>query len=614
MGKNRGMGIAGKILAFAGIPVIVLIILASVFAHRNNEVERTEYQNAFLEKEALLHQTVVTPQVEGKLYDAGEETGYVVFFSVGNTAKRAYVYHGKGTTLEDAWQAASNDALDGIEKHMIEPVWVKAEAVCRCEPTTPTQVKKDLANSLDLYYHYGLAFDSRFDFALTELELNSTKIYDYDDNTINFRYLNRYLKETGRKTADGLPEECFRFQTLGWICDETGKAYKLADTGLSYGRRLVDTVDEEYVKQLIKYDLDYLRSALHRDGTFDYAVLPRFDSEIEWYNTARHAGTVWSMVQGYKLWPDPELKSAIDLALEYLLKQIIYNGDAAYVYWENRDDIELGANAIALITLVEYSQTFNDTTYLDTCTALALGILSMQNTEKGTFIHVFNKDFTVAEEFTTVYYEGEATYSLLRLYELTKDTRWYDTAKMHIERFIREDYTKHCDHWISYTFNEITKYDDDPRYYAFGLKNATVNMSYIKNRRTPAPTRLEQLMCTFELYTRAVERGVSTEGFDVKELLNAVVIRMQRALDGRFYPEIAMHMTNPKRIVNSYMMRYLDFRVRIDDIQHNIGGSYLYSKNYQKLVECGMNTSAAAVNQGEQTDAGPEGGDEDGEE
>ena len=49
-----------------------------------------------------------------------------------------------------------------------------------------------------------------------------------------------------------------------------------------------------------------------------------------------------------------------------------------------------------------------------------------------------------------------------------------------------------------------------------------------------------------------------------------------------------MYMKKPKRILNTFMVRHDGYRVRIDDIQHNIGGYYLFFKNYEKLVSYGL--------------------------
>ena len=129
---------------------------------------------------------------------------------------------------------------------------------------------------------------------------------------------------------------------------------------------------------------------------------------------------------------------------------------------------------------------------------------------------------------------------------------------------------------------------DNPEYYTFGLKNAVVSYDYIAERRTPAPTRLEQLMNTFELYDRMVERGIPVDDFDIEELLSIIKLRVQRQLDGQFYPEVAMYMQNPQRVLGSFMMRWENFRIRIDDTQHNVISFYYYQKNYDKMVGYGL--------------------------
>lgn len=105
---------------------------------------------------------------------------------------------------------------------------------------------------------------------------------------------------------------------------------------------------------------------------------------------------------------------------------------------------------------------------------------------------------------------------------------------------------------------------------------------------TTHPTWLELLMASFELYDRMVQRGVPTYGYDAEELLKGIRVRIMRQLNGFFYPEYAMYMANPQRILNAFMMREKSYRVRIDDVQHNIGGYYLYWKYYDKLMLYGM--------------------------
>ena len=70
--------------------------------------------------------------------------------------------------------------------------------------------------------------------------------------------------------------------------------------------------------------------------------------------------------------------------------------------------------------------------------------------------------------------------------------------------------------------------------------------------------------------------------------MKTIYARADRMLDGYFYPEYAMYMENPGRILGAFMVREDGYRTRIDDVQHCIGGYYLYHKNYDNLVKHGM--------------------------
>lgn len=140
--------------------------------------------------------------------------------------------------------------------------------------------------------------------------------------------------------------------------------------------------------------------------------------------------------------------------------------------------------------------------------------------------------------------------------------------------------------------NEITKYVDDERYYTFALRNAQENLDTIYNRDTTYHTYFELLMSTFEIYDRMIERGIHVDyldnGFDLEYFLRTIYKRADHMLCGYFYPEYAMYMANPNSILDTFMVRHDGYRVRIDDVQHNVGGYYLYYMSYDKLVDYGM--------------------------
>ena len=136
--------------------------------------------------------------------------------------------------------------------------------------------------------------------------------------------------------------------------------------------------------------------------------------------------------------------------------------------------------------------------------------------------------------------------------------------------------------------NEITKYvPDNPQYYIFALQNVQDNQKDMYQQDTTYYTYLELLMATFELYGRMVENA-DVEGFDEGSFLKTIYARASHMCNGYFYPEYAMYMKNPQSILYTFMVRQEGFRVRIDDVHHNINGYYLYYRDYDKLVDYGM--------------------------
>ena len=273
-----------------------------------------------------------------------------------------------------------------------------------------------------------------------------------------------------------------------------------------------------------------------------------------------------------------------------MAEQIIYDeAGRAYLYEAKDDEIKLGGCGVAVVALSEYSDVFQNEQYLPLCRALGEGILTLLDQSSGEYYHVLNGDFSRKEPFRTVYYDGEATFALCRLYSLTGEQRWLEAAQSAINHFIAADYSQYKDHWVAYSMNEITKHiPDNPAYYAFALKNAQDNLQIIGERDTTYHTYLELLMATFEVYDRMQKNNVSVADFDLPLFLQTIYTRADRQLNGYFYPEYAMYMKNPQRILNTFMVRHDGYRVRIDDVQHNIGGYYLYYKNYEQMVAYGL--------------------------
>lgn len=601
-GKNKSAKSTRKrkqnrmLLSFCGAAVVLIVVVCLLFRFGIKTAPNVaDYQK----KMALLKATALTKETQetvGKS-PAGGRANQVVFISLCNTMERASVFCGTGSDLNSAWEAANDKAIKFLKDGNYDPVWVKVDVVYTSRVLVEEELSKEVLRARSEFYRYGIAFDDRYETALLEAELNGAKIYDYENGGLDLAYLNTYLKKAGRAPLDRLPDAYTMFQCAGWLCDENNDVWALNTDGLDYGRRSV-TVDADYARELIMNASAFLTDQVQEDGSFIYGLYPRFDNEIDNYNIVRHASTLWSLICRYRLAPDEKLAEQIEQTINFMLGQVIYDSQGrAYLYEKKGDEIKLGGCSMAVVALTEYMDIFQNEKYKDVCCALGNGILSMMDPDSGEYYHVLNGDFTRKEEYRTVYYDGEATFALCRLYGLTGEPIWLDAAKSAVNHFIEADYTQYKDHWVAYSMNEITKHiPDNKEYYEFALANAQKNLQVIKDRDTTYHTYLELLMATFEVYDRATEHGITVKDFDLRMFMDTISTRADRQLNGYFYPEYAMYMRNPKRILNTFMVRHDGYRVRIDDVQHNIGGYYLFFKNYDKLVSYGLLDSEAQGN------------------
>ncbi len=591
--KNKKNAKKAFIIVCAIVVLIVAAVAIMLIVSQKKDAAKVDLYDS---KSALLKEQLMSDSRSDEMSEISVEDipESVVFISVCSGENRAKVFTGTGSSREEAWNDANAQARDYVVKNSYNPLWVKADLMSSAQSFDSEGLTEELYRYREEFFRRGIAFDSSFDTALLEAELNGAKIIDYDNDCIDLKYLNTYLKKADRNQIDDLPDSYIVFNCIGWICDENSEVYDLISGHGDYGRRTVDTVDKEYAEMLVTNASGFLIDQVNKDGSFVYGIYPRFDNDIDNYNIVRHASTLWSLVCQYRMTGNKELKSVIDRAIDYMVDNaIIYSGDdTAYLYEEKSDEIKLGGCGVAVVALTEYMDAFESDKYEDIAIKLGNGILTMQNSTSGEYYHVLNGDCTKKEEFRVVYYDGEATFALSRLYSLTGDEKWLDAAKLAVEHFIDADYVQYKDHWVAYSLNEITKYVDDERYYTFALRNAQENLNTIYNRDTTYHTYFELLMSTFELYDRMQERGIHVDyldnGFDLDYFLKTIYKRADHMLNGYFFPEYAMYMANPNRILNTFMVRHDGYRVRIDDVQHSVGGYYLYYVNYDKLVNYGM--------------------------
>lgn len=512
----------------------------------------------------------------------------VVFVSITDGNFSAYVFSGCGVDFLSAFDCAAKKAEVFVTENNINPLWVKIDCINGCNIETRAEFQEEIRSAREYFFKKGVSFDVGFETALLEAQLNCCGLINYKTGTLDDDKIKDFLINRGTELAS-VPDNVISFTTVGYICDENKKLYKLYPDEENYGRRIISELTKNDIKQVIETSSVYLANAVGDNGKFDYGVNPVNDFHFVTYNILRHSGTIWSLIMQYDTTKDEKLIPKIESTIAYLMDSIEYSdSDHAYLVERKADEIKLGGNAIAIVTLSTYASIFGSNKYDKLITALANSILDMQEND-GSYYHVLTfPGFERKERDRIVYYDGEATFALARAYSITNDKRYLDAAEKALDYFIMNDYTRFCDHWIAYAVNEVTIHDPKERYLNFGLKNANDNLGKIFNQDTTFHTFLELLMAAFSLYERIKEKNIYAsymQRFNFEAFIRTIYRRAHYMLSGYLYPEIAMYMKVPKSVVYTFCVRHDSYRIRIDDVQHYIGGYYNFYKNFDKLDE-----------------------------
>lgn len=517
---------------------------------------------------------------------------YILFFVVSNGLERAQVETVSGNSFDEAWQKGEEWVKRGRSRAWHSTLWLRVEIVHSIEALSWQTLKARLSRAKRNYFRFGLALSPDFKYAMLEHELYANAIlYNTaspvaEPNAVNLKNYakRRYGVELQWPTQDN--QTIWRFKTRAVFTD--GKqVYTIEAQGRNSGYRIIDNWGIDLVTDVIQTSTSYLANQVQASGKYHYGWFPCFDRPIPTYNALRHASSTYALLEGWELSKDKKQKRAIDNALDYLTYQLIKKvelptGEKAAFLVDVGDEIKLGGNAVCILAYAKYTEITGDNRYLDLMEQLALGILFMQKSDTGQYVHVLNyPDLSVKAESRIIYYDGEAAFGLMRLYGLTKDPRWLASVEKAFEYFIEKEHWKAHDHWLSYCVNELTLYKPDPKYYQFGLDNVRDHLDFVLNRITTYPTLLELMMAAQRMLERMQQDPQLLPllgGFDIDKFYKALEHRARYLMNGFFYPEVAMFFKNPARILGGFFIRHHTFRVRIDDVEHYLSGYVAYRK------------------------------------
>ncbi len=521
---------------------------------------------------------------------------YAAFISVCDIEQRAYVFRASAESPKAAWENVRAEAAQFVYSEDLDPLWVKADITVKGERVRFDELLSQISECYEEFFRRGIAFDDNMDVALIEAEINGNSLINYKKKVIELPVINNYLTDCDVGTLGGFPDEVILFDCVSVFCDEKFNVYELYSDGLNCGRRVIKEVDKETALRVIATSSDYLSMQIGLDGKFDYGFYPLSNKEITGYNMLRHASSIWSLLCSYRITKDRFTLQQAESAINYLINNTAYKypnrktmENTVYVFESTRGEVKIGGNALAVIVLTEYMDVVKSDRYRRLAVELGNGILELFDERDAGFFHVLKyPTLSPRDKFRTVYYDGETVFALCRLYGLTKQKRFLETAAQAADRFIRKEYTQYADHWVAYSLNELTKYLPEEKYLNFAMKNVGDNLQKIYDQPTTYHTYLELLCVSFELYQRIVENKMECsylKELDEKFFVKTIFRRAELMLNGYGYPEYVMYFRYPSSALGSFFIRHDDFRIRIDDVQHFCAAYYSYYKNYDKLKE-----------------------------
>ncbi|MDX5976778.1 UDP-N-acetylmuramoyl-tripeptide--D-alanyl-D-alanine ligase [Vreelandella alkaliphila] len=494
-------------------------------------------------------------------------------------------------------------ALERLERKFPHPlVWWRLEWPFAVREWHWKALKQEVKRYKRNYFRSGLAFVGKKlpRLLLTEMELNANACL-YAGNQVahadvNQAHLERYIKARHGSSqmpdfADNMP--AWSFSTAGVFVDvggENANVHALDTRPRCWGRREAPPLTAVSTGELIARSTRFLGRQVNEDGRYVYGYFPCFDRRINTYNVLRHASSTYALLEGYEVCAEQGLLSneqldvlrqQITSALSGLCSRfVIHRQGAAYVV-DAGDIIKLGANAVAILALVKYHQVTGDGRYANLADALALGISRMQEAD-GSFVHVLNAaDLSVKEKTRIIYYDGEAAFALMRLYDHTRNNRWLECVVKAFDHFIASGHENAHDHWLAYCSNELVTHLPERKYFAFAVRNITGYVDFIHKRATTFPTLLELSMAFHKTLLKLEARPDLADvlnGFDINAFYRALHARANYLLNGFFWPEVAMYFKAPATIVDGFFIRHHSFRVRIDDVEHYLSGLVAYQQ------------------------------------
>lgn len=332
---------------------------------------------------------------------------------------------------------------------------------------------------------------------------------------------------------------------------------------MTAAQKATDPAGFDYHKAAVKIarkGARHLARLVKPDGRFVYRYDAARKKVSSQYNVLRHCGSVWSMFDVVRLTrPNPGVTEAAIRASRYMRENFIRPlGDGDRLCVVDGDKIKLGGAGLALLALAEWHRAAPDAAIVETARAVGRYILD-QRTDDGDLVHGRTYPGGEIYPFRSNYYTGEALFGLLRLFQLTGEPVWRDSAFELLAALAPRDYgVAERSHWMLYALDAADEIQPSPQNRAYAARIAAAivrNPNYrVRGYSTPIACMSEALLAYMRLKRRSPSASLSPSAGECE-----TVVIENLGLQLKSFTSDGAFIAGPGR-----------GDVRIDYIQHNI--------------------------------------------
>lgn len=214
-------------------------------------------------------------------------------------------------------------------------------------------------------------------------------------------------------------------------------------------QRRADEETQVSLRAAIDRSVSYLIKACDEEGKFTYLIDLNDSAQPDQpsYNVVRHAGAIYALAQYCQQADDPDARSAMLRAAEFLRRRTVAPAadnpnflaiwsDPQLVGPDQPRQAKLGGTGLGLVALLSVEQVVPDSVPQEELIKLGRFLIYMQKPD-GSFYAKYYPDRGRDDTWESMYYPGEAALGLLMLYDHHGAQQWKHTATKAMENLAR---------------------------------------------------------------------------------------------------------------------------------------------------------------------------------